>query len=79
VPLARTYSVALVVVAGHVVEVEVDIANGLVGMILVGLPTPRWAGLPSNAGPFCGRAPGNYHGRRWCIRYFARHDDSGNI
>jgi hypothetical protein len=38
VPLARTYSVALVGVTGHVVEVEVDIANGLVGMILVGLP-----------------------------------------
>jgi magnesium chelatase family protein len=38
VPLARTYSVALVGVTGHMVEVEVDIANGLVGMILVGLP-----------------------------------------
>jgi magnesium chelatase family protein len=38
VPLARTYSVALVGVTGHVVEIEVDIANGLVGMILVGLP-----------------------------------------
>jgi magnesium chelatase family protein len=38
VPLARTYSVALVGVTGHVVEVEADIANGLVGMILVGLP-----------------------------------------
>jgi magnesium chelatase family protein len=38
VPLARTYSVALVGVTGHVVEVEVDIANGLVGMILIGLP-----------------------------------------
>ncbi len=37
-PLARTYSVALVGVTGHVVEVEADIANGLVGMILVGLP-----------------------------------------
>ena len=36
--LARTSSVALVGVTGHVVEVEVDIANGLVGMILVGLP-----------------------------------------
>jgi magnesium chelatase family protein len=36
--LARTYSVALVGVTGHVVEVEADIANGLVGMILVGLP-----------------------------------------
>ncbi len=37
-PLARAFSVALVGVTGHVVEVEVDIANGLVGMILVGLP-----------------------------------------
>jgi magnesium chelatase family protein len=38
VPLARTYSVALIGVTGHVVEIEADIANGLVGMILVGLP-----------------------------------------
>jgi magnesium chelatase family protein len=38
VPLARTHSVALVGVTGNLVEVEVDIANGLVGMILVGLP-----------------------------------------
>ena len=37
-PLARTYSVAVIGVTGHVVEVEADIANGLVGMILVGLP-----------------------------------------
>ena len=37
-PLARTYSVALIGVTGQVVEVEADIANGLVGMILVGLP-----------------------------------------
>ncbi len=37
-PLARTYSVALIGVTGAVVEVEADIANGLVGMILVGLP-----------------------------------------
>ena len=37
-PLARTHSVALVGVTGHVVEVEADIANGLVGTILVGLP-----------------------------------------
>src|ERR1700726_1419874 len=36
--LARTYSMALVGVTGHVVEVEADIANGLVGMILIGLP-----------------------------------------
>jgi magnesium chelatase family protein len=38
VALARTYSVALIGITGHVVEVEADIANGLVGMILVGLP-----------------------------------------
>ena len=37
-PLARTHSVALIGVTGAVVEVEADIANGLVGMILVGLP-----------------------------------------
>ena len=37
-PLARTHSVALIGVTGQVVEVEADIANGLVGMILVGLP-----------------------------------------
>ena len=37
-PLARTYSVALIGVNGQVVEVEADIANGLPGMILVGLP-----------------------------------------
>ena len=37
-PLARTHSVALIGVTGHVVEVEADITNGLVGMILVGLP-----------------------------------------
>ena len=36
--LARTHSVALTGVQGHVVQVEADIANGLVGMILVGLP-----------------------------------------
>jgi magnesium chelatase family protein len=36
--LARTHSIALVGVQGHVVEVEVDIANGLVATILVGLP-----------------------------------------
>ena len=39
--LARTHSVALVGVHGHLVEVEADIANGLVGMVLVGsLPEP---------------------------------------
>jgi len=38
VALARTHSVALIGVAGQVVEIEVDIANGLVGTIMVGLP-----------------------------------------
>jgi magnesium chelatase family protein len=36
--LARTHSVALVGVQGHLVEVEADITNGLPAMILVGLP-----------------------------------------
>src|SRR5271169_131971 len=36
--LARTFSVALVGVRGHLVEVEADIANGLPATILVGLP-----------------------------------------
>ncbi|HLJ98924.1 MAG TPA: YifB family Mg chelatase-like AAA ATPase [Streptosporangiaceae bacterium] len=36
--LAATYSVALIGVTGHVVKVEADIANGLPGMTLVGLP-----------------------------------------
>ena len=36
--LARTHSVALVGVEGHPVAIEADIANGLVGMTLVGLP-----------------------------------------
>jgi magnesium chelatase family protein len=36
--LARTHSVALVGVEGHLVEVEVDIAQGLPMTILVGLP-----------------------------------------
>ncbi len=36
--LARTYSVALVGVRGHLIEVEADIANGLPATILVGLP-----------------------------------------
>jgi magnesium chelatase family protein len=36
--LARTHSIALVGVEGHTVEVEADIANGLVGLLLVGLP-----------------------------------------
>src|ERR1700722_7266668 len=36
--LARTFSVALVGVTGHLIEVEADIANGLPATILVGLP-----------------------------------------
>src|SRR5580704_14748321 len=36
--LARTHSIALVGVAGHPVEIEADIENGLVGLLLVGLP-----------------------------------------
>jgi magnesium chelatase family protein len=36
--LARTHSVALVAVEGHLVEIEADIASGLPATILVGLP-----------------------------------------
>jgi magnesium chelatase family protein len=36
--LARTYSIALAGVQGHVVEIEADIENGLVGLQLIGLP-----------------------------------------
>ena len=36
--LARTHSVALAGVEGHPVAIEADIANGLVGLQLVGLP-----------------------------------------
>src|ERR1700747_30263 len=36
--LARTYAIALAGVQGHVVEIEADIENGLVGLLLVGLP-----------------------------------------
>src|SRR3984885_13409629 len=36
--LARTYAMALVGVQGHVVEIEADIENGLVALLLVGLP-----------------------------------------
>src|ERR1700733_14452426 len=36
--LARTHSIALVGVQGHPVEIEADIENGLVGLLLVGLP-----------------------------------------
>ena len=37
-PLARTHSITLVGVQGHAVEIEADIENGLVGLLLVGLP-----------------------------------------
>jgi magnesium chelatase family protein len=37
-PLARAHSIALVGVQGHPVEIEADIENGLVGLMLVGLP-----------------------------------------
>jgi magnesium chelatase family protein len=40
VTLARAYSVALVGVRGHLIEVEADIASGLPATILVGLPDP---------------------------------------
>ena len=36
--LARTHAIALVGVQGHIVEIEVDIENGLVALLLVGLP-----------------------------------------
>jgi magnesium chelatase family protein len=38
VTLARTHSVTLVGVQGHAVEIEADIENGLVALLLVGLP-----------------------------------------
>lgn len=36
--LARTHAIALVGVQGHIVEIEADIENGLVTLLLVGLP-----------------------------------------
>src|ERR1700730_14476002 len=36
--LARTYAMALAGVEGHIVEIEADIENGLVALLLVGLP-----------------------------------------
>jgi magnesium chelatase family protein len=36
--LARTHAIALVGVQGHIVEIEADIENGLVALLLVGLP-----------------------------------------
>jgi magnesium chelatase family protein len=38
VGLARTHAVALVGVQGHPVEIEADIENGMVALLLVGLP-----------------------------------------
>ena len=40
--LARTWSVGLIGVRGALVEVEVDIANGVPGVALVGLPDAEW-------------------------------------
>jgi len=37
-PVARAHAIALVGVQGHVVEIEADIENGLVALLLVGLP-----------------------------------------
>src|SRR5712691_10407960 len=37
-PLARTHAMALVGVQGHPVEIEADIENGMVALLLVGLP-----------------------------------------
>ena len=36
--LARTHAIALVGVQGHPIEIEADIENGLVALLLVGLP-----------------------------------------
>jgi hypothetical protein len=36
--LARTHAIVLVGVQGHVVEIKADIENGLVALLLVGLP-----------------------------------------
>ena len=36
--LARTFAIALLGVAGHLVEVEAHLANGLPGLTLIGLP-----------------------------------------
>src|SRR5690349_19853782 len=37
-PIARAWSVALIGVDGHVVEVEADLAQGLPGLAVIGLP-----------------------------------------
>jgi hypothetical protein len=36
--VARTYAATLIGVAGHVVEVEADLSNGLPGITFTGLP-----------------------------------------
>src|SRR5262250_2191721 len=36
--LARAHAIALVGVQGHAVEIEADIENGMVALLLVGLP-----------------------------------------
>jgi magnesium chelatase family protein len=36
--LARAHAMALVGVQGHPVEIEADISNGMVALLLVGLP-----------------------------------------
>jgi magnesium chelatase family protein len=36
--LARAHAIALVGVQGHPVEIEADIENGMVALLLVGLP-----------------------------------------
>ena len=36
--LARAHAIALVGVQGHAVEIEVDIENGMVALLLIGLP-----------------------------------------
>src|SRR5258707_187815 len=38
--LARANAIALVGVKGHAVEIEVDIENGMVALLLIGLPDP---------------------------------------
>jgi magnesium chelatase family protein len=42
VTVARTYAATLVGVAGHVVEFEADLSNGLPGITFTGYPTRPW-------------------------------------
>ena len=42
---ARTYSVALVGLRGHIVDVEADISQGLPGFVLLGLPAVSYTHL----------------------------------